>query len=242
MYAEMISNRAFDSDDIELFLVYAREAFKDEKDSVIAGFGDTLAHSIRDRGQLQEISKRLWESPKNALYGHPQKPLGDDGSIDERKLRKEMNELFNELHLGEVNQEAFDDIKLCLCVISNQTLLTEKDRGKARAMGEAKPLILDKVVSLNVMSYDKRIQIIVLQAPIQGYEGRFVDVDKHYAYAKRKEPGKPLEVVCRGTEIDQPNEPGPLKPPTQEQVEYAKRLQAKIAKTIAQMQGESEEK
>ena len=60
MYAEMISNRAFDSDDIGLFLVYAREAFKDEKDSVIAGFGDTLAHSIRDRGQLQEISKMTY--------------------------------------------------------------------------------------------------------------------------------------------------------------------------------------
>lgn len=222
MYAEMISNRAFDSDDIELFLVYAREAFKDEKDSVIAGFGDTMAHSIRDRGQLQEISKRLQESPKNALYEHPKKPLGNDGSVDECKLRKEMNELFNELHLGKVNQEAFDDIKLCLCVISNQTLLTETYQRKASAMGEARLLILDKVASLDVMSYDKRIQIIVLQAPIQGYEGRFVDVGKHYAYAKRKEPGKPLEVVCRGAEIDQPNEPGPLKPPTQEQVEYDK--------------------
>jgi hypothetical protein len=233
MYARMISERSFDSDDIELFLIYAREAFRDEKYSVIAGFGDTMAHSIRNRGQLQQISQRLLECPRKALREHPKRPLGDCGCIDERQLRGEINELFQKFNLGDVTQEALDDIKLCLCIISNQTLLTTIESSeKEKAIGETKLILLDGIASLDVKSYDKQLEIIALQTPVNGYEGRLVDVGKHYAYARRTEPGKPLEVVCEGAEINCPNEPESRKPPTKEQADFATEVSAAIATAI----------
>jgi hypothetical protein len=223
MYVKKMSQRAFDSNDIELFLVYAREAFRNEKHSVIAGFGDTMAHSIRNRGRLQDISRRLLECPDAILRGHVKKPLGDNGCVDDIKLRREINELFHKFNLGDASQEVFDDIKLCLCVISNQTLLTINKRGKEKAIGEARLILLDEVASLDVESYDRHTQIITLQAPIQGFKGRFVDVGKHYAYARREEPGKPLEVIFEGADIDCANDPEPYEP-TQEQIVFAKKF------------------
>lgn len=240
MYAEKVSQRAFDSDDIELLLVYAREAFIGEKDSVIRVFGDTMAHSIRDRGQLQDISKRLSDLSEKELRAHPSCPLGDDAHVDEDKLRDEVNGLLGEFDQGELSQTAFDELKACLCVISNQTIFTKRGSGGEKVIGEASLILVDGVASLDVVSYDKRMQIITLQAPVQGYENRFVDVGKHYAFAKREDPGQPIEVVCEGADIDCSNEPGPREPPTSEQAEYARSLWAKMGKTIERMSGEAE--
>lgn len=239
MYAGKMSKRAFDSDDVELFLVYAREAFKGEKGSVIRGFGDTMAHSIRDQGQLRDISKRLSELPTKELRTHPRRPLGNDAHVDEGRLREEVDGLLGEFGLAEIDQAAFDELKACLCVISNQTVFKKKE-GDDKPIGEARTILLDGVVSLDVVSYDKRMQIITLQAPVQGYEGRLVDVGKHYAFAKREGPGQPLEVVCEGADIDCPSEPKPLESPTPEQVEYARKLWEEIAEAIERMRKESE--
>lgn len=241
MYARKISERAFDSDDVELFLIYAREAFRDEKGSVIAGFGDTMAHSIRDRGQLQDISRRLSELPAEELRAHPRRPLGNDAFVDEDGLRREIDELFGEFGQAEIGQAAFDELRACLCVIGNQTLFVKRKGKKNLPLGETDLLLLDGVVSLDVVSYDKHMQIIAFQAPAQGYDGRFVDVGKHYAYAKREGPGQPLEIVCEGADIDCPSKPKPLDPPTQEQIEYAKKLWAEIAEAIERMRTEPED-
>lgn len=52
---------------------------------------------------------------------------------------------------------------------------------------------------------------------------------------EEKSPGKPLKVVCKGSEINCQNNPEPHEPPTKKQIESAKEFRAAIAMLIEQM-------
>lgn len=236
-YAHLIGARAFDSDDVELFLVYAREAFIKDKGSVIADFANTLAHSIRNKGKLQEATADLNDLTHDELMAHPRRPLGEKVYIDEEKLRTELDQILGAFGCDAITQDAFDEIKACLCIISNQTLL-ERD---GIPMGVLKLMVVDDMLSLDVKPYGKKLQVVMLNAPVTGFEGRVVDFGEHGVSATRPVSGEPLEIVHDGAALDLPSKPGQTRVPTAEEVQYAQHLKSEIANLLRKLAQDSKD-